>query len=47
MSKQSQCWMNGKLVPKSDAKVSIYDHGFLYGNGLNQVLARIEPKKIS
>ena len=25
--------LNGQLVPKSDARVSIYDHGFLYGDG--------------
>src|SRR5579862_6246815 len=25
--------LNGKLVPKSEASVSIYDHGFLYGDG--------------
>lgn len=34
MSKQAICWMNGKLVSKIDAKVSIYDHGFLYGDGV-------------
>ncbi len=27
-------WMNGKLVDKADAKVSVYDHGFLYGDGV-------------
>jgi branched-chain amino acid aminotransferase len=26
--------MNGKLVDKADAKVSVYDHGFLYGDGV-------------
>ena len=26
-------YMNGELVSKSDARVSIYDHGFLYGDG--------------
>ncbi len=25
--------LNGRLVPKSQAMVSIYDHGFLYGDG--------------
>ncbi|MET0009091.1 MAG: branched-chain-amino-acid transaminase [Candidatus Thiodiazotropha sp. 6PLUC9] len=34
MSSQSSCWINGELVPKSEAKVSIYDHGFLYGDGI-------------
>ncbi len=31
----AQQWvhLNGKLVPKSQAALSIYDHGFLYGDG--------------
>jgi branched-chain amino acid aminotransferase len=27
-------WVNGKLVPKSQAMVSVYDHGLLYGDGV-------------
>ncbi|HOW35148.1 MAG TPA: branched-chain-amino-acid transaminase [Candidatus Omnitrophota bacterium] len=26
-------YLNGKLVEKEDAKVSVFDHGFLYGDG--------------
>ena len=26
--------MNGEFVTKEDAKVSVYDHGFLYGDGI-------------
>src|SRR5436190_20808341 len=26
-------WIDGKLVDQSDAKVSVYDHGLLYGDG--------------
>ena len=26
-------WIDGELVPKSKAKVSVYDHGLLYGDG--------------
>jgi len=26
--------LDGKFVPKSEAKVSVYDHGFLYGDGV-------------
>ncbi len=26
-------YVNGKLVAKEDAKVSVFDHGFLYGDG--------------
>jgi branched-chain amino acid aminotransferase len=27
-------YMSGQLVPKSEAKVSVFDHGFLYGDGV-------------
>jgi branched-chain amino acid aminotransferase len=27
-------YLNGKLVDKADAKVSVYDHGLLYGDGV-------------
>jgi branched-chain amino acid aminotransferase len=27
-------WINGKMYDKADAKVSVYDHGFLYGDGV-------------
>lgn len=27
-------WIDGKLVPKDEAKVSVYDHGLLYGDGV-------------
>ena len=26
-------YINGKLYPKEDAKVSVFDHGLLYGDG--------------
>ncbi|MBC03946.1 MAG: branched-chain-amino-acid transaminase [Phycisphaerae bacterium] len=29
----SRIWMDGKLVPRSEAVVSVYDHGLLYGDG--------------
>jgi branched-chain amino acid aminotransferase len=29
-----QIYLDGRLVPKEDAKVSVYDHGFLYGDGV-------------
>jgi len=34
MFEQSMCWVNGDIVPASDAKISIFDHGFLYGDGV-------------
>ena len=27
-------WINGKLFDKAEAKVSVYDHGLLYGDGV-------------
>jgi branched-chain amino acid aminotransferase len=27
-------WINGRLYDKADAKVSVYDHGLLYGDGV-------------
>lgn len=27
-------WIDGKLVDKADAKVSVFDHGLLYGDGV-------------
>ena len=31
-------FLNGKFVPESDAKVSVTDRGFLYGDGLFETL---------
>ncbi|HXE53294.1 MAG TPA: branched-chain-amino-acid transaminase [Tepidisphaeraceae bacterium] len=30
----SKIWIDGRLVDKADAKVSVYDHGLLYGDGI-------------
>ena len=27
-------WVNGKMLPKSQASVSVFDHGLLYGDGI-------------
>ena len=29
-----QIYIDGEFYPKSQAKVSVYDHGFLYGDGV-------------
>ncbi len=31
---QRLIWINGNLIPRSEAKVSVFDHGFLYGDGV-------------
>ena len=34
MFEQACCWIDGEIVPVSDAKISVFDHGFLYGDGV-------------
>src|SRR5215471_2431087 len=29
-----QVWINGKLFDKDDAKISVFDHGLLYGHAI-------------
>ncbi|MDA0337166.1 MAG: aminotransferase class IV, partial [bacterium] len=28
------CWFNGQIVPPDEARVSVFDHGLLYGDGV-------------
>ncbi|MCS7224682.1 MAG: branched-chain-amino-acid transaminase [Armatimonadetes bacterium] len=37
-------WINGQLVTRSEAKVSVYDHGFLYGDGVFEGIRAYEGK---
>src|ERR1700712_4938347 len=32
--KSLKIWIDGKLVDQADAKISVYDHGLLYGDGV-------------
>jgi branched-chain amino acid aminotransferase len=34
MSNELQVYIDGKYYPKSQATISVYDHGFLYGDGV-------------
>ncbi|MDH5815423.1 MAG: branched-chain-amino-acid transaminase [Candidatus Nezhaarchaeota archaeon] len=34
MEREPLVYIDGNLVPKSQAKVSVFDHGFLYGDGV-------------
>ena len=27
-------WLDGKIVDEADAKISVFDHGLLYGDGI-------------
>src|SRR5947207_5936799 len=40
-----QVYINGKLYAKSEAKISVYDHGLLYGDGVFEGL-RIYAGKV-
>jgi len=41
----NNCWMNGELMPVSEAHVSVLDHGVLYGDGIFEGL-RFYNRKI-
>ena len=32
--KQAYCCLDGKFVAATEAKVSVFDHGFWYGDGV-------------
>ncbi|MEJ2346197.1 MAG: branched-chain-amino-acid transaminase [Gammaproteobacteria bacterium] len=34
MSEQAVCWIGGELMPAEKARVSVMDHGLLYGDGV-------------
>ena len=37
-------YVNGKFLSKDDAKVSVYDHGFLYGDGVYETMRAYRGK---
>lgn len=34
LEKELQVYIDGKYYPKSQAKISVFDHGLLYGDGI-------------
>ncbi|MDD3530172.1 MAG: branched-chain-amino-acid transaminase [Gallionellaceae bacterium] len=34
MHEHAVCWLNGRLVPLAEARISVFDHGLLYGDGV-------------
>lgn len=34
MNDNAVCWIDGEIKPASEAKISVYDHGLLYGDGI-------------
>ncbi len=45
MNPELQIFLDGQLVPAREAKVSVYDHGFLYGDGVFEGL-RVYNRRI-
>jgi branched-chain amino acid aminotransferase len=41
-SKEYSVYINGKFYPKGEAKVSVYDHGLLYGDGVFEGIREYE-----
>ena len=39
-----QIWLNGKFVPKSQAMISVFDHGVLYGDGCFEGIKSFDGK---
>ena len=37
-------YINGKLYDKADAKISVYDHGLLYGDGVFEGIRSYDGK---
>ena len=37
-------FIDGKLVPSEEAKISVYDHGFLYGDGIFETMRSYDGK---
>ena len=33
-SENQKIWLDGKIIDKADAKISVFDHGLLYGDGI-------------
>ena len=40
-------YINGKFYDKPDAKISVYDHGLLYGDGVFEGIASIRARRSS
>lgn len=39
-------YLNGKFLPKDEAKVSIFDRGFIFGDGIYEVLPIVNSKLV-
>ena len=39
-----QVYMNGDFVPAAEARISVFDHGFLYGDGVYETIRSYADK---
>ena len=42
MHSSQLCWLNGYFVPESEARVSAFDRGFMFGDGVYEVTSLVE-----
>ena len=40
----SKVWLNGEILDLADAKISVFDRGFIFGDGIYEVMARINGR---
>ncbi|HLT63186.1 MAG TPA: aminotransferase class IV, partial [Pseudohongiella sp.] len=39
-------FVNGEFLPQQDAKISVFDRGFLFGDGVYEVIPVIQGKLV-
>lgn len=44
MNQSALCWINEKIIPAHEAKISVFDHGLLYGDGIFEGLRFYKSK---
>jgi D-alanine transaminase len=42
MKYPDKVYINGNIVPSEDAKISVFDRGFIFGDGIYEVMVQIE-----
>ncbi|PCE66517.1 aminotransferase class IV [Sediminicola luteus] len=40
----SHVWLNGAVLPAEAAKISVFDRGFLFGDGIYEVMVRLQGR---
>tara|TARA_R110002051_G_scaffold82851_1_gene147314 strand:- start:2654 stop:3508 length:855 start_codon:yes stop_codon:yes gene_type:complete len=44
MKYPEKVYLNGNIVPHEDAKISVFDRGFIFGDGIYEVMVQIDGK---